>query len=196
MPDLLALVLFEENRPLASFMRKYHRAVVELRCAMQKDVLGSDQLCDKMFSWWGLWKVVGGKCSWDGLTVWVNPLFGRVLVPVLVLPITAAAILPGQRCQRCHLEFSRLIYVTKKKNMHNYFVGNLTVQAAWTSGWGAGRERLPVRSHTVSSVRLGRSLELPPKSEANVMKSSRNLDSSEETEVNVQSAIVGIIGLL
>ena len=72
--------------------------------------------------------------------------------------------------------------------MRNYFVGNLTVQAAWTSGWGAGRERLPVRSHTVSSVRLGRSLELPPKSEANVMKSSRNLDSSEETEVNVQSA--------
>ena len=70
----------------------------------------------------------------------------------------------------------------------------LTVQAAWTSGW-PGRERLPVRSHTVSSVKLGRSLELPPKSEANVMKSSRNLDSSEETEVNVQSANI-VIGLL
>ena len=54
---------------------------------------------------------------------------------------------------------------------------------------------MPVRSHTVSSVKLGRSFELPPKSEANVMKSSRNLDSSEETEVNVQSANIGI-GLL
>jgi len=66
----------------------------------------------------------------------------------------------------------------------------VTVQAAWTSC--KGLERLPVRSQTVSSVKLARDsfdslLALLLKSEANVMKSSRNLDSSEETEVKVQS---------
>ena len=70
------------------------------------------------------------------------------------------------------------------------FLTNPTVQAAWTSC--KGLERLPVRSQTVSSVKLARDsfdslLALLLKSEANVMKSSKNLDSSEETEVKVQS---------
>ena len=38
-------------------------------------------------------------------------------------------------------------------------------------------------------------IELPAKSEVSAMKSSRNLDSSDETEVNAQSANV-VIGLL
>ena len=75
---------------------------------------------------------------------------------------------------------------------------NPTVQAAWTSC--KGLERLPVRSQTVSSVKLARDsfdslLALLLKSEANVMKSSRNLDSSEETEVKVQSK-TGVIEVL
>ena len=94
MPDLLPVALFEENHP-ASFMRKYHRAAVELRCGMQTDVLGSDQF-------WG-WEVIV-EVAWDGLTVWVDPLLGRVLVSVLVLTITPATILTRQRCQRCHLQ--------------------------------------------------------------------------------------------
>ena len=75
---------------------------------------------------------------------------------------------------------------------------NPTVQAAWTSC--KGLERLPVRSQTVSSVKLARDsfdslLALLLKSEANVMKSSRNLDSSEETEVKVQSKTGVVIRL-
>ena len=78
------------------------------------------------------------------------------------------------------------------------FLTNPTVQAAWTSC--KGLERLPVRSQTVSSVKLARDsfdslLALLLKSEANVMKSSRNLDSSEETEVKVQSK-TGVIEVL
>ena len=44
--------------------------------------------------------------------------------------------------------------------------------------------KFPVLSQTVSSVKVG--LSFGPKSEAKVIKSSSNLDSSELTEVKVQ----------